>query len=321
MTEPLPFELLLARDHPPTLPRLDRNPDLHRIRSGAYVDRAHWQAFAAWDRYRARVLAVAEKWRDPVFCLESAALLHGLPIFSEPRDIHLLAQQGRSWREHDVIVHRYSDDRVIVRRHGVRMTSVEDTVTDLCRVLPPAFALSLADAAARAGGKPIAVADRGRTQSDTRGVRRLDWVQERADGDAESVGESVSRAVIGWLGYEEPELQTVFTHEGYTDRVDFFWRRHGVAGESDGYGKYDLPDPEDAKKALIREKIREDRLRRHVNGFARWDWSDTVRWRPLDAKLRAAGLVPMRPAQTSMLRTLARNPRSGDSRLDRSSPR
>lgn len=272
-----------------------------------------WEALEAWHRYALRVRAVGRTWRNPVFCLESAAVLHGLPIFGEPREIHLLTGRGRSWREGDVVVHRYSDEREIVGNRG-RYTSLADTATDLCRVLPPAFGLAVADAASRKAGHPLPVAERGRAQSDPRGVRRLDWVQERVNPAAESVGESVSRAVIEWLGYEIPEVQTVFDHEGFIDRVDFFWRSHGVIGESDGYGKYDLPTPEDLKNALIREKVREDRLRRRVNGFARWDWGDTVRWSPLDAKLRAAGLEPIRPVYTAMLRTLSRNQRSADSR-------
>jgi len=302
-------ELFLARHHPPTLPRLDRQASLRRLRAGVYAIAQEWEALEAWRRYALRVSAVARTWRNPVFCLESAAVLQGLPIFGEPKEIHLLTEHGRSWRQGDVVVHRYSDDREVVGGR-VRVTSVPDTTADLCRVLPPAFGLAVADAASRRTGEVIRVADRGRAQADPRGVRRLDWVQERTDAAAESVGESVSRAVVEWLGYESPELQTVFDSEGFVDRVDFFWRAQRVIGESDGYGKYDLSNPEDVKRALIKEKIREDRLRRQVGGFARWDWGDAIRWRPLDEKLRAAGLEPVRPAHTAMLRTLSRNLRS-----------
>lgn len=284
-----------------------------------YALAQEWDQLAAWSRYALRVRAVARTWKEPVFCLESAAVLQGLPVFGEPKEIHLLAKSGRSWREGDVVVHSYADQREIVG-DATRFTSVADTTTDLCRLLPPAFGLAVADAASRRIGSVVRVADRGRAQSDPRGVRRLDWVQERTDPHAESVGESVSRAAIEWLGYEIPELQTVFNHEGFVDRVDFFWRAQRVVGESDGYGKYDLPDPDDVKAALIREKVREDRLRRHVDGFARWDWGDTMRWRTLDDKLRGAGLQPLHPPYMAMLGTLGTNRRSGAAPRTTSTP-
>ena len=305
-------ELLLARHHAPTLPRLDRDNALHRIRPGAYVQRAEWEPLAPWQRYRLRVLAVAATWSSPVFCLESAATLAGMPVFGEPRDIHLFDTAGKTWREGDVIVHGSADDRRIIQISGRSLTSLEDTATDLCRVLPPAFGLAVADATARrmTPGSVLRVSDVGRGQAAKRGVRRLDWVQDRTDAAAESPGESVSRAVIEWLGYEEPELQVNFSYEGHDDRTDFYWRRLRLLGESDGYGKYDAEDVESTKRHFIREKQREDRLRRYEGGFARWDWADTVGWKALDRKLAAAGLVPVRDRDLAMLATLASNPRS-----------
>lgn len=305
--------LLLSRHQPFDVARLDRDGRLHRIRPGAYVRRQIWDELPPWERYRLRVLAVAHTWTSPVFCLESAAVLHGLPIFGEPTHVHVLSTDGRSWAERDVIVHGHTDARELTEAAGVKMTALADTAVDLARVLPPAFALAAVDAAARilqGRGETIDVSARGRGQANRRGVRQLDWVQARATPTSESAGEAVSRAVIEWLGYEAPVLQQKFTYEGETDRSDFYWRRLRIIGESDGYGKYDADDPAAMKAHFVREKKREDRLRRHEGGFARWDWSDAMRFEPLDAKLRAAGLVPAHPRQTAMLLTLARNPRS-----------
>jgi len=247
-----------------------------------------------------------------MFCLESAAVLLGMPIFGEPRDVHLLDVGGTTWRQGDVLVHGSSDARDISTIEGHAVTSITDTTVDLCRVLPPASALALADAAARrlAIGGTLPVADMGRSQANRRGVRRLDWVQERTNALAESPGESLSRAVIEWLGYEAPELQVEFSYEGHRDRTDFYWRRQRVLGEADGYGKYDAADVEAAKLHFIREKQREDRLRRYEGGFVRWDWGDAMQWRRLDRKLAAAGLVPVRSREPAMLATLSQNPRS-----------
>lgn len=306
-------ELLLTREQPFDIARLDRDWQLHRIRAGAYVRKGVWDALAPWERYRLRVLAVARTWTSPIFCLESAAVLHRLPVFGEPAHIHVLNPRGRSWAEGDVVVHGHADERRITDAAGMGATALADTAADLARVLPPAFALAVVDAAARrlaARGESVDVSAHGRAQADRRGVRRLDWVQGRVSPAAESVGESVSRAVIEWLGYEAPVLQRVFTHEGVTDRSHFYWVRPRIVGESDGYGKYDADDPEAMKAHFVREKKREDRLRRHEGGFARWDWGDTMRFEPLDEKLRAAGLLPVRPRQPPMLQTLAQNPRS-----------
>jgi hypothetical protein len=302
--------LLLVRDRPSTLGRLDRDPNMRRIRAGAYVDRAVWNSLAPWERYRLRVDAVAATWTNPLFCAESAATIQGLPIFGEPRFIHLLDPGGSSWREGDVVVHGTGDERDADERDGVLVTPLADTVLDLCRVLPPAFALGVADRAIRMGSWDGSLGERARAQSNRRGVRQLDWVDANVDPDAESVGESASRAVIGWLGYEPPRSQVVFRYEGAEDRVDFLFPSTRAVGESDGYGKYDAGDLEAMKLHFVREKRREDRLRRNGHAFARWDWSDMMAVRPLDRALRGAGLIPVRSPDRRGLATLASHPRS-----------
>jgi hypothetical protein len=263
---------------------------------------------------------------DAMFCLESAAVILGLPVFGEPRFIHLLEPGGKSRRCGDIVVHGSLDDLDLIERAGMTLTSLADTALELCRVLTPAFALATADTALRLllpTGTTLDMSALGRQRANRRGRRQLDWVQARATAVSESVGETVSRAVIEWLGFDEPELQTTFAYEGVEDRSDFYWRRNRVIGESDGYGKYDASDAEASKAKFIAEKIREDRLRRHEDGFARWDWGDTMRAEPLGAKLRLAGLTPSRPRKDALLATLRSNPRSlsaGNAKPARSEP-
>jgi hypothetical protein len=287
--------------------------DRHRVRRGVYTDAAAWQKLRPWERYRLRVEAVGLTWDAPVFCLESAAVHLGLPVYGEPHDIHLLDPDGKSRRFGDVVVHSTKDELELVTSDGVTTTALTETALGLVRVLPPAFGLGVADRALRmlsSHGEAIDFAALAGERCDRRGLRRIEWVNARARVHAESVGESVSRAVIEWLGFDEPELQVVFAAEGPTDRVDFFWRRMQIIGESDGYGKYDATDAEAAKAHFVSEKIREDRLRRQVDGFARWDWGDAMRADRLDAKLRAAGLIPNRPRNATLLATLSANARS-----------
>lgn len=274
---------------------------------------AEWARLAPWERYRMRVHAVAQTWRAPVFCLESAAVEHDLPLVGEPREIHLVSVDGKTWRQGDVHVHGWREERPVTAVGGLRVATLEDTTTDLCRVLPPAFALAVADAALRRmaeDGDGFDILAHGAGQPNRRGLRQLAWVRARATPLAESSGESVSRAVIEWLGFDPPDLQHEFRYEGATDRSDFYWPAARIIGESDGYGKYDADNPATMKAHFIREKQREDRLRRYERGFARWDWGDAMRGAPLGAKLHAAGLTASRHANRTMLATLASHPRS-----------
>ena len=79
---------------------------------------------------------------------ESAAVLSGLPIFGEPRDIHIYdPDRAHSRRFGDVCVHTSTDACGLDARSYVTTTSVAQTVVDLMRVLPPAFAVAMADTA------------------------------------------------------------------------------------------------------------------------------------------------------------------------------
>ncbi len=254
-----------------------------------------------------RVHAVGLLRPDAVFCRESAAALWGQPIFGEPRDIHLFdGGAARSHRVGDVVRHASIAPPRVVEAGGLLLTAPADTAVALMRALRPAWGLAAVDATLserQLGLCTIAeVRDALSLQVDRRHRRRCVWALDHADPRSESVGESVSRAVISWLGFEEPELQHPFHFEGHDDRCDFFWPRSRVAGESDGYGKYAAPAD------LIAEKRREDRLRRHLRGFARWDWHDAMRADPLRRALEAAGVRRIRPPQPAMLATLSPGP-------------
>ncbi len=309
----MPVALITAKDARLLGKRPYQDRALTLVRPGVYAPAATWGLLTPWDRYVARVRAAAAVFDDATMCLESAAALLRLPLFGEPRDIHLLAVGGKSRRYGDVVIHSTQDEREFVVIDGIAVTTLVDTVIDLTRFLPPAFALAVADTGLRrseAEGRAIDLTEAAAGLAAARGCRQFRWVAERATSAAESPGESVSRAAIEWLGYEAPELQVTFDYEGAEDRSDFYWRRRRTLGESDGYGKYDAADVAAAKVHFIAEKRREDRLRRHEDGFVRWDWSDTMRVEPLDAKLHAAGLRPVRARQAAMIDTLRHNPRS-----------
>jgi hypothetical protein len=88
------------------------------------------------------------------------------------------------------------------------------------------------------------------------------------------------------------------------DRTDFFWDRQRIVGESDGYEKYLAATAEETASRVILEKKREDRLRRNLNGFARWDWASVLQVAPLRRTLMHVGVPIVRPPALALLETL-----------------
>lgn len=290
------------------------SPAFHRVRPGVHVEAQRWTALKPWERYYVRVHAFLRNHPDAILCLESAAVLHGLPLFGESRDIHVYDPDRRSSRRvGDVAVHTCNDALEVVAVTGISVTSMVETVVALARVMPPAQGLAVVDAAissTQGGGQQLArIVDHAAEQVARRGRDRMRWLWARADGLSESPTESVSRAVVEWSGFERPELQRAFTCEGFLDRGDFFFPSVGAIGESDGWGKYDLRDPIAAERHLKKEKLRENRLRRNGHAVARWTYADAVRVAPLCAALTGAGVAPKHPPQPAMLATLRSSPR------------
>ncbi|MGM7698560.1 hypothetical protein [Microbacterium sp. A84] len=286
-----------------------------RLRRGIYVNRAAYEKLLPWTKYSVRVHAFARLHPDAALCLESAAVPHGLPHFGQTEYIHVYdPHRSRSRKFGDVFVHTSIEQREVGRIGGVLTTSFLDTVIDLCRVLPPAHALTIADSAISPVQGGLLTLDQLRAESETQENRRgrslLRWVWARADGLSESPSESVSRAVIEWSGFEQPELQRKFHYEGELDRTDFFFPSNGAIGEADGWEKYQLKDPKKAAVLLADEKRREDRLRRNGHPFARWEFAGARKVKPLVEALLAAKVRRIAPPQMRMLKTLSINPRA-----------
>ncbi len=287
----------------------------HRLRKGIYVNKAAYDALPHWKRYALRVHAYRVAHPDAILCLESAAVIHGLPSFGETRYIHVYDPSGRrSQRFGDVQIHTSATPRAVVEIRGILVTALVDTVVDLARVMNPADALAVADAALSPVQGGSATAEQlillGEEARTSRGRARMRWVWAHADGRSESPTESVSRATIIWSGFEPPELQREFRYEGHTDRCDFLFESCQGIGEADGWSKYGLRDPKEAAERLADEKRREDRLRRHRHPFARWETRDA--WRPdaVRGALIGAGIRPRYPRQLPFLATLGVRPRA-----------
>jgi hypothetical protein len=106
-----------------------------------------------------------------------------------------------------------------------------------------------------------------------------------ADKSSESVGESRLRVLLHQQGLPAPLLQVEFNDaRGFVARVDFYFPEQGTIVEFDGLLKYAGGSPE----ILVREKLREDRLRALGLEVVRIVWADLDRPAEIAARIRRA---------------------------------
>ncbi|GED98183.1 type IV toxin-antitoxin system AbiEi family antitoxin domain-containing protein [Gordonia crocea] len=230
------------------------------------------------EQHRRVALAVAGKPEsvDGVLSHQSAAVIHRLALLhGDFRRVHFTS--GTKSGDIRNLRHTHSgwlpsDEVAIV--DGVAVTTLERTAVDLaCGSRFPA-ALTVVDSALRAG------ADRDLMREILERQRRRGiGVARRAiaagNALAENPGESWCRAQMITAGLPEPTLQRGYLVEGNQYFVDFDWDGR-VVHEFDGevkYGKLRRAG-EDASRVVIREKIREDRLRGLGLSVDRSTWSD-----------------------------------------------
>ncbi|WP_210507332.1 type IV toxin-antitoxin system AbiEi family antitoxin domain-containing protein [Naasia sp. SYSU D00057] len=286
--------------------------ELIRVHRGAFVPAEVWDGMDRNERYRCRVRAVGLVSRGrPVLSHESAAALWGIPTIRASELVHVLTSPTAGTRtENGVRRHGLAvDDEDVLEDGGFRFTSLRRTLLDLLRdgSFPAGtVALDWALRPARSEPKPSldrqAFASYVAHQALGRGAARVARVLAFADPRAESPGESVSRAMIHELGFPSPDLQSVIRDErGFVGRVDFHWPEHRLIGEFDGEGKYG-PDGATARRMVIDEKWREDRLRRTGRGMVRWGWRTASDGPQLFELLHRAGLPSARTGPVRRIR-------------------
>jgi hypothetical protein len=272
---------------------------------------SEWRDLWPESQHLAHVLAVARDARGsmPVFSHVSAAVLWGLPLFGvKSEHVHVTLGDVARHCASDVLRHEGAlpePDVAVVG--GLRCTSLERTVYDLMRTLPPEAALVAADAAlAQIGGGFREFDDdasrhwvermRGRVnRSSARGVRQARRVVDLADGRAQLPLESVSRYRLHQLGFARPRLQVPVPAPGRghfwldmaLDDVDAFV-------ECDGKSKYleeGLRRTRTLEEVLLEEKEREDWIRGTTGRrVLRWGHEHVRSPQALASRLRAFGI-------------------------------
>ncbi|WP_207842912.1 hypothetical protein [Williamsia soli] len=175
---------------------------------------------------------------------------------------------------------------------GVLLTKLALTACDVARQGTFAQAVAVLDHALRLGVIRSELRSIAQRFTGTKGIATLRRAFDVADASSESVGESLSRALmIEWCDIPLPALQTEYRDEcgQLIARVDFDWGGE-VVGEFDGTVKYqkDRHPGETASDVVIREQIREDRLREEGLIVVRWIWDDFKKPQVLRARIRKA---------------------------------
>ena len=309
--KPSPIPLLRAEEVPHPERAVARR-ELIKVRRGVYAPAESWWALAPWTKYLAEVHAALLLYPALVPSHESAAALVGGPVFGNPGVVHVLAPApGASRLVSGIRTHTTSDDRALIIADGITLTAPAETAVDMARSRHPAVGLASADAILRlddtSSREHLQVLNSTRATKRGREIAR--WALERATPEAETAFESVSRAVIEWLGFPPPVLQQTFVAAtGETDRSDCLWEAASLAGEADGDLKFDGRYG-DAAALLRQQRARDARLRQHVRMVVHWGWHDVTTFSPLASLLRGAGLQRTAPenvaALTSMRQVLA----------------
>lgn len=252
-----------------------------RVRHGQYAERTDILHLTPWDReihrHRRLVHAAMNSMRPgtAVVSHHSALLLHGIPVWhADLAEVQLTRTSG--WR---------SGPAAGVRHHRGRLTAADLDEADGLAVTSVARALA---ETSTAGSFEVAVVSAdavlraGRVSDDD--LRRVLELSEFwpggptlraalafADPLAESVGESRLRALMHSQGLPAPVLQAVFEDaSGFIARVDFYFPEHETVVEFDGLAKYAAG----SREILVREKVREDRLRALGLQVLRTTWDD-----------------------------------------------
>ena len=226
-----PFTLTEAREAGLSRDNL-RNQGWKRIAPSTYA-----QASAPVSALQ--LLGVTAKRLPPeaAFSRHTAGWLHGLPLDPcSPIDVTVPAGSAVAARA-GVRFHRAVLEGEVVRRRGLRTTSIVRTLADLAFSLPLAEAVVAFDAAIHAHAVTrVALVHRARQSAGRKGVVALRKVLDFVDGRAESPMETRLRVSLQLAGLPKPEVQAEL-HDAagrFLGRVDLYYPESRLVLEYDG---------------------------------------------------------------------------------------
>ncbi len=279
------------------LERALRAGSLVRLRRGVVMP---LEEITVWELHRRRIDAAALKInRGTFFALQSAGLLHGLPvrITGNLRVQVFRTMGGRHTKNHLLqATPAVLEDDDVELIDGLPTTSLRRTAVDLIRRLPFPDAVAIADAALRRG----LTRDELATPSGY-GHARATRVVAFGNGASESFGESYSRALMSLANIPIPQLQVDhYAGDGrFLGRPDFDWGAK-VVGEYDGGGKYDGSYGVDPRTAIEAEKLRHQAFADEGYTVVRWIWKELQVPGLVQDRIRRALAARVWPAASSV---------------------
>jgi hypothetical protein len=257
-----------------------RREVLTRLRHGVYALAELARSADPVRRHHLDLAAAVVSAREPIWTFgTSAALLYGMPLpFSVPSELHLARAPGLDERalikpsRHRLVV---PEARLVTGRVDIATCRVIDALP----VVSPAVAAVSSASELQSSRWRIAIMDaamwRGATIEELLdsieiwrhlgGRTELLAAAERSRAGAQSVLETFSRLALMEQGLPEPTLQQPFYDDrGLIGYVDMWWPSLNVIGEADGAVKYH------SREDLLKEKVREDRLRATGLRVVRW---------------------------------------------------
>lgn len=252
-----------------------------RIRHGQYAERLDLSAVPPWEEARQahcqHIRAVANAWRPGSIAVshQSALALHGLPLWGLELD-----------KVHVTRLDEQAGGLIAKVRHHVGKLTADD-LTEVDGLLTTRVARAIVETACTASFEAAvvnldaALRDHAVSEHDLRrllgeiefwpGSATARAAMSFGDARSESVGESRLRVLMHNFGLPVPVLQVeFFDADGFVARVDFYFPSYRTVVEFDGRLKYGGGSAE----VLVREKVREDRLRALGLQVVRSDWSD-----------------------------------------------
>lgn len=263
---------------------------LEQIGRGAYVSAPAYRAGTANEQHRLRVRAILRCRPGKLAASHhSAAEIYGLAVLREDLEqVHLTRKDGvRNTRKIDTItIHRRPPLMAFENIDGLDVVAPAFAVIGTAMSGNTWAGVMAADSALRRNLTTKAELEGVITT--LRGSPFLSAARHAvalADASAESGGESCARVVLTELGFTLVPQFRILDDGAVIARVDFYIPELGVVLEFDGKVKYAGLDGADA---LMREKQREDRIRRLGYGVVRLTWRDLYHPARVEALIRAA---------------------------------
>ena len=278
-------ELLAQGLNDRTIGALVADGSLHRLRYGAYIDAASWNACDLVGRHGLVARAAIKRAQAAVVLSHTTALGEwDVPIWDMTLgDVHLTRVDGLAGRREAGVIQHLGElrDMDMVGLNGVQVTSATRTALDCATIMDTEHSLTVVnDLLYRKLTSVEELAEGQKFMTRWPGSLRHVLVLQLADGRCGgSVGEGRTLYLIFRQGLPKPETQYPIEDPAgnVVAIVDFAWPEYGVFLEFDGRIKYQelLRVGESPTDVVLREKKRQDLIER-LTGWRciRITWAD-----------------------------------------------